>query len=448
MTDIIKAVQPKSKIIQDWKPYNESIIWEIANNYFQNKGINAFSKKQSNTIPHNINTNYPNALSIAKLIKAAIERCPELDKFMVLEAGAGSGYFSMHFLNALKDLGLSKKVKLIVSDYSRKMVAEIKEKNILKDFKEGEDYELVVVDVINPEQAKTLNGDSFVFSNLIVTVMNYVFDALPLTILRRRAVAKIVDFEELNLRINLQADEKYDLLNNTNLLTNMIKDLKFSGYEISSQSELEQKYYDDFKDFYKEADVKRFIPYPYSALDAAHKLLDLTLAKGFIFSGDIPPLKNSFCQVVGNALAHEIDNEFLAYHFAKSGKFSIIQTDSIISRILLANDKETAEALNQNFEEIFVKYNLVKRYQDLREVLVKFEFKESMDCMKYILQEFEKIAGPNSLYTWIYWGNYYWTLEDYPNAIESFKKAQSLDYLDSYSLAERIKSLEKKILNT
>ncbi len=427
------------KMLQDWKPYNESIIWELADYYFQNKGTAVFSKKVGNAIPHNINTNYPNALSIAKLVKAAIDQYPNLSSFMVLETGAGSGYFSMHFLHALKDLGLQGKVKLIISDYSKLMIQEIKASKIVEDFIEGKDYELVVLDVLKPEEAKYLNGENFKFNNLLASIMNYVFDTLPVTILKKKANA---EFEELYLRINQASEGKYEPLENSQLLTNLVKDLKFHDYKASSQSEIEKKYYEDFKEFYQDANTARFIPFTYSVLEAATKLLALTLEKGFLFSADIPPLANSFCQIVGNAVAHEIDNEFIAYYFSKTGNFSVIQTDSILSRIVLTNNLDTAHLLNKSFEENFVIYNSVKRYRDLQEVLVRFEFKESMDCMKYILQEFERLAGPNSLYTWLYWATYHLILDEDEKAIAAYKKARKLDYLDSYSLDTVIARIE------
>ena len=427
------------KLVQDWKPYNESIIWELADYYFQNKGTAAFSKKVGNAIPHNINTNYPNALSIAKLVETAIDQYPELNNFMVLETGAGSGYFSMHFLHALKDLGLQGKVKLIISDYSKLMIQEIKASNILEDFTETKDYELVVLDVLKPDEAKYLDAKSFKFNNLVASIMNYVFDTLPVTILKRKADTR---FEELHLRINQASEGKYEPLENSQLLTNLVKDLKFHDYKPSSQPDLEKKYYEDFSEFYQDADTARFIPFPYSVLEAANKLLALTLEKGFLFSGDIPPLANSFCQVVGNAVAHEIDNEFIAYYFSKAGKFSVIQTDSILSRIVLTNNLDTAHLLNKSFEENFVIYNLVKRYRDLQDVLVHFQFKESMDCMKYILKQFEKLAGPNSLYVWLYWATYHLILDEDEKAIAAYKKARKLDYLDSYSLDNVIARIE------
>jgi len=73
----------------------------------------------------------------------------------------------------------------------------------------------------------------------------------------------------------------------------------------------------------------------------------------------------------------------------------------------------------------------------LREVLVKFAHKESLDLMKTLIEEFEKLAK-NSPYPWIYWGNYYSISGDLEKAITAYQEAKKYDYIGSYSSLDQV----------
>jgi tetratricopeptide (TPR) repeat protein len=227
-------------------------------------------------------------------------------------------------------------------------------------------------------------------------------------------------------------------------MTDLIKDERWLAYQAQSQSTLEAKYFNDFQEFYQNANSQRYIPYPYTAIYACEQLLECLDDYGFIFSCDIPPLESSYCQIVGNALAHEIDNEFLAEHFSKNNINTKVEIDDMVSRLILAKNPSTIPSIEPCFQEHYITNNLVHRYIDLREVLIKFQYPESADVMKHVLEEFEKLAK-NSPYPGIYWGNYYGMLGETAKAIEAYKQARKHDYIKSYNLDTVISNLEKKL---
>lgn len=423
------------KLIQDWTPYNESVIWDIANHYYQNKGIAAFSNDNNRSVPHDINTNFQNALSIAKLVKAAVDAQPMIEKFQVLECGAGSGLFSRQFLFALRELGIDKRVTLLVSDYSISNISDIKNFGILNEFTEGENYELVEYNVLNNDPAKKLDGTELPFKHLISGIFNYVLDALPVTVLRKHFNPKKGDFEELFLKVKNENSINYDILGNQDLMSNLAKDKKWVNFEIEKETEAEQKFYDVFKDFHSNAARDTFIPYPYGPIQACENILENLDPGGFIFSGDIPPRMTHFCQIVGNALAHEVDNEMICTYLQTQGYVPKFQDDDTISRMIVAKKEETLKALDPVFQDVFVDNNMVNRYADLRDALIKFEHKESADVMKYVLEEFEKVAG-SSVYVGIFRGNYYGSLGDKEKAAEAYREAAKIDFTNNYKLNE------------
>ena len=432
---------PQHKLLEDWTPYNESVIWDIANKYYKNKGVQAFSNNASNrAVPHSINTNYVNAKALAELIKANLVNYPQNYCLQILECGAGSGYFSMNFLHAARDIGILDRVKLLISDYTTINLQEIRELNMLEGFIEGEDYEFIELDVLNPEAAQSLSGKAFLLGKVSAVILNYVLDALPLTVLRRANS----NYEELHLRIQESHTSLHDAINNPNLMTSLIKSEKWLAYETQSKTDLETKYFNTFQDFYHNTDPKRYIPYPYTAMAACQKLLEYLDDYGLIFSCDIPPLKSSYCQIVGNALAHEIDNELLAKYFSGIGIQTKVQIDDMVSRLIMSKNPSVLPSIEASFQEHYITNNLVHRYIDLREVLIRFTYPESADVMKYVLEEFEKIAK-NSPYPGIYWGNYYGMLGETTKAIAAYQEAKKHDYIKSYNLDEIIENLQNKL---
>lgn len=429
------------KLIQDWTPYNESVIWDIANEYYKNKGISAFSNNNNNSVPHDINTNYQNALAIAKLVNAAAEQNPLISEFQVLESGAGSGLFSRQFLHALRNLGINKRVKLLVSDYSLANLRDIKTFGVLDGFIEGEEYELIEFDVLRSKSGKKLDGSEFQIKNLLSGIFNYVLDALPVTVLRKHFNSKNDGFEELYLKVKKAPQVNYDIIGNRNLMDSLDKEFKWVNYDIDKQSEAEKKSYESFKYFHQQANRDAFIPYPYGPIQACENILELLDNNGFIFSGDIPPRKTHFCQIVGNALAHEVDNEMIGTYLQSIGYLPKFQDDGLISRMIVSKSPNCFNAIDSVFQEVFVDKNMVNRYADLRDALIKFDHKESADVMKYVLDEFEKICG-ESVYLGIFKGNYHGLVGNREKAAEEYQLARRLDFTNCYqldALAERLR---------
>jgi hypothetical protein len=429
-----------SKLIQDWTPYNESVIWDIANEYYKNKGIAAFSNNNNNSVPHDINTNYQNALAIAKLVKAAIEINPLISEFQVLESGAGSGLFSRQFLHALRNLGINKRVKLLVSDYSLANLKDIQTFGVLNGFIEGEEYEIIEFDVLNSKSGKKLNGENFQIKNLISAVFNYVLDALPVTVLRKHFNSKIDGFEELYLKVKKAPQLNYDIMHNRDLMGSLDKEFKWVNYDIELQSESEKECYESFKYFHQNTKRDTYIPYPYGPIQACENILNLLDVNGFIFTGDIPARKTHFCQIVGNALAHEVDNEMIGVHLQSLGYIPKFQDDELISRMIVCKNSLCFDKIDPVFKEVFVDKNMVNRYADLRDALIKFDHKESADVMKYVLDEFEKVCG-ESVYLGIFKGNYYGLLGDREKAAAEYEESRKLDFTNCYQLADLAKRL-------
>jgi SAM-dependent methyltransferase len=428
--------QTAAKLIQNWTPYNDSVIWDITHQYYKNKGLAAFSKQSDNLIPNDITTNYQSAKAFAEIIKANLASYGDealRKRLRVLECGAGSGYFSRNLLYAAKDIGILDKMQLLITDYSANNLREIKASNMLKDFTEHEDYIFVELDAVNIDKAKDLNSNPYDTRGFSAVILNYVLDVLPLTVLKTRRNQKKGYFEEMEIKVMDPGLKNIDVISNANLMNELVRESRWVNYEFENQSELEIKYQEHLLGSCKDEDPSRSILYTYGALKACEDLLAAGDENCFLLSSDIPPKKGDFCQIVGNALAHEIDNHFIGKYLAKKGYYYHEHTDFHLSRILAYKNPANKNILENSFSEVFELNNMINRYTDLRACLNVFKTKESMDCMKYILEEFEKLAK-YSLYVPIYWANYYVIFNDRVKAAEYCKQARELDYLNNYQL--------------
>jgi hypothetical protein len=412
--DLLAA--PEYKALDDFKPYNESIIWQISDQYYRSKGIMAWSNKAPKIIPHKIGTNYQSAIALVKLVQANLKLYPSITKIDVLECGAGSGRFSRHFLLAARELGILDRVTLLVTDYSKNSLEEIRSRGILQEFKEGEDYKLLVLDIVS---------DSLAFENNIRAIfLHYVLDALPMTILRWSEQAAL---EELYLSTSKRDDQLDDVLGNDFLQARLEHTEKWQPYDWQQQSEAEKLYKSDLLEYYHNS--KKEIFYSYAALQACDNLMRLLDKDGFLLSVDIiPNRERSFrFAVVGNSIAHEVDNGFLLNHLEKQTYLGMLQNDTKnISRLLVTKNPGQLAALKPTYNELFIENNLILKYLELEKQADEFTGTDTNE-LKLILEELTKLA-PHNAFTYELWARYYKNIGDDSSYQEALKKAKAIDY--------------------
>lgn len=403
-------------ILEDFKAYNESLIWSVSNEYYLKKGIAAWSETSDKRIPHEVTTNYQNAIALAEIIKSNLDNYPKDYKVKVLECGAGSGRFSRNFLFAAKELGILEKIEFLVSDISKKNLEEIKERKILSDFKENDDYKFILLDITKPNEAKELSGGDYKLEKLSAISLNYVLDALPLTILKKEGA----QYKELFLKCLLRADIEADVIENLFYQARIQKEYEWHDYDINKESQLEKDYKDELS-FYdkKEGDIF----YLYGALDACKKLTSLLDDHGFMLSQDIIPGQKDRALIVGNSIGHEIDNEFIASYLKKLNLDSEIHTSELISRIITYK-KPTAK---ESFEKVFISENKIARLLELNRLTRAFSDKENASKLKEMLEETDELCT-KSASNYARWGNYYDLIGDNSKAKEHYSKAKELDF--------------------
>ena len=327
--DLKKFGADSHKLIQDFVPYNESVIWDFSDSYYKSKGIMAWSNNASKIVPHKIGTNYQNALAFAKLVKENLEQFPSSERIQVLEAGAGSARFSRHFLLALKELEIQDKVQLIISDYSSCNLDSIKAAGILEGFIEGEDYKFQCVDITKTE-CNAVDRVLQTGSKPRAIFMHYVLDALPLTILRKNE-----NIEELLISSSIRKEQEVNVLENEFLQSRTEHEDKWQLY--TPNSELEKKYWEFFSDYHSDS-FNRELYYSYTALEAISNLVDSLEENGFLLNIDVIPGSERRYIVVGNSIAHEVDNDLLASFAGTSNNKAFVKDGRSISRLVITKN--------------------------------------------------------------------------------------------------------------
>lgn len=401
------------KLVEDFVPYKESIIWSYSDAYYNSKGIMAWSNNAPKIIPHKIGTNYQNALAFASLIKANLEQFPSHEKLNIVEAGAGSGRFSRHLLLAFEELEIIDKLKLIISDYSQFNLQSIANSKILDDFDEGKNYCFKVLDITRKTDFDELNPRAF--------FMHYVLDALPLTILINRA-----GFEELNLSSLIRKEQVLDVLENNFLQSRLEHEDKWLAYE--PKTEIEKKYWKFFSDYHKKSfDTELY--YSYTSLEAISNIIEALDKNGFLLNIDIPPGAEKRYIVVGNSIAHEVDNRLLKTFVETKGAFALAKDDRSIARLLVTKNKKSFKIMSNIFNQVFVKNNKVREYIDLEKAVKENIDSGFTDGLEINLKRLTKLA-PYYAFTYMLWADYYKLIGDRMKAEEYLGKAAAIDFWD------------------
>jgi hypothetical protein len=409
--DLKRFSNDSYRVIEDFVTFKDSIIWKFSDQYYQSKGILAWSNNAPKTIPNKYGTSYQNALAFAKILRTSIENYPSGNRVKVLELGAGSGRFSRNLLFALRELDLADKVQLIISDYSKTNLESIHQAKILEDFVEGKDYELLHYDLLQP--INTIHRFRAIF-------LHYVLDALPLTILRKSEFG----FEELFISSKIRSEYDIDVLQNDFLQSRIIHEDKWEDYKLKLS--LEKKYWDFFSDYHKATSNKELY-YAYNSFAAIENLIELIEDNGFIFNTDISPGGDKRYVVVGNSLALEVDNHIIKSLVEAKGFCTLIQEENSISRLLITKNSPVLDTLTKIFDQVFIKQNLIQGYIRLEEEIEDALEKNAIEDLEIKLNKLLTLA-PHYAPSYELCSKYYQLINNQKLAEEYIVKARTIDY--------------------
>lgn len=176
-------------VVEESKPFSQSLIWQLQRQYYINQGAEAWSQMR---IPFGITTNPFIAMAYSRVIYGFLrDWLPQIDvsePVYIIEIGAGSGRLAFNILNQLDIFYGTSAVKdvpyqYILTDLAEKNVEFWKTQPQLTPFVEAGKLDFARFDLVNDTElslehaAKKLVGGAL--KNPVIVIANYIWDSLP-----------------------------------------------------------------------------------------------------------------------------------------------------------------------------------------------------------------------------------------------------------------------------
>ncbi len=176
-------------VVEESKPFSQSLIWQLQRQYYIDQGSNAWSKMR---IPFGITTNPFIALSYSRVIYGFLRdwlaQIDVSEPVYIIEIGAGSGRLGFNILNQLETFYGTSAVKNVAYQY---ILTDLAEKNVefwktqpqLAPFVEAGKLDFARFDLVNDTELflehanKKMVGGAV--KNPVIVIANYIWDTLP-----------------------------------------------------------------------------------------------------------------------------------------------------------------------------------------------------------------------------------------------------------------------------
>jgi hypothetical protein len=414
-------------VVQDWLDYDQSLISTIGEKYYKNNGIEVYSNKQGTPIPNEITNSYPHAYSLVKVLKEFINHNNPEDTLKVLDAGSGSGIFARHFLLAARDENILDRVEVLLADYSKTALENIKKKNMLKEFVENKNYKLLHLDLFNLDGCTTVTGENYKLENLSLVVLNYIYDVLPMIVLRP-SIDSETTYEKLQFKIlgNIESQSQ-----SINLNSLFIED-RWQAYNIEEQNDLQKKYYSLLEPG-KTNHIGQIF-YSYGSLAVTEGLISRLNEDGFIYVAEMPhhSVYKTCFQVYGNSIAHFVNLDLISKFIHNNNLSSLVTQDALLQHAFYFRNPKILKSLDEILQKVFVDSSLTDLYADLRQCLSVIISPHSKELNKFLLDKLLSI-DPYSCFSYMARANYHQRCKESQLAEEMYNKALKIDYLNDFS---------------
>jgi hypothetical protein len=427
-------LNPEYYIVEDWRDYDQGLITTLGARYFKAQGIKAYSISIGNPVPSGITTSYPHALSFIKVLKKNLVNYPSHYKLNILDLGSGSGLFARSLLEAARDENILDRICVILADLSANSLKEIKKLKILEEFKEHKNYELIQLDILDPQNAKDLNNKIYFLPKISACTLNYIYDVMPTIILRP---SKDGGFEKLQFKFleknigqefkqNISDDE---LKTNLNYLKNLLIDDRWVPYDIEKQNSLQQKYFYLLKD----ENYSGQFAYSYGPLAITESIYGLLDDFGFIFCAEMKNNPNTLrpFEIYGNCTAHYINEALISKLAISLGATRFFTQDHFLQKIIYFKNKDSYDA--DFLKKEFIDKSDTDVFVDIKQILTNIHSNYSHKIANLIVNELIKI-DPYSCFSYYMQSQVARISGDLETASKKLLAAKELDFLGDYNL--------------
>lgn len=287
-----------SFILEDYKPFSESLLWKLQKEYYQGAGVDAWRQPE---VPHYITCNPVIGKAYAEIVFAflrdLLRQEPVKGKVYLLEMGAGSGMFAYHFLKHFEKLRKSIPDKLpgfcyVLCDTVRGNLDFWKSHPRMQPYLNAGLLDFALVDALSSTETIRLEFSGTIIREQsidqpLLIACNYFFDSIP---------TDLFYFENGELHktlLQLQLDEKYRDADPLLIASN----LQFHYRSEPAESPVyEEAWLNRLLDYYRENLSDSFCLFPHENLRCLENLkrfskkgiVLLTSDKGYYREEDLP----------------------------------------------------------------------------------------------------------------------------------------------------------------
>jgi hypothetical protein len=371
-------VQDGRPTIQDFRPFPESIEWEIGQRYLRERGSKAFLHDTS-PVPYVVNNDGTLSLRAAQvffhsLLQAEAQGGLE-EELYVLELGIGVGLFARLFLDAFQALCLEQgkdyydRLIYVGGDYAGRMLLDAGRHGTFANHPGR--YVLRVVDALHPEEVHK----NFIFGSQVpfrAVFLNYLVDCLPATVLEfsvaevrqlcvRTRLARGADPGEVahldpeDLPRKIRSDDPEDRQELLSVFPFFASEYDFRPEDLASVP------YGDFAVRFARTNGRSQVLHSYGALQCLDGLLRLIHPQGFILLNDYGQTQTADSegfehQRFSGSTFVGLNFPLLRAYFTESGKHQWAEPPeeeaSIHARLL---GHQLSRAMVQQFQQLFGK---------------------------------------------------------------------------------------------
>lgn len=176
--------------LQDRRPYQDAIRWQIHRDYFQSKGADAFLDKE---VPFNVTSNQVAATQNAQMVLTALaqQNLSDTEPIRILELASGLGVFALNFLKAFETLCRAQKLNYFerleywLTDFSIKTLEQLEHKTFFQERIQQGKLKLFHFDAIEGQVLSDLTGHQIQLSDYRFSayIANYHHCTLPMAMI-------------------------------------------------------------------------------------------------------------------------------------------------------------------------------------------------------------------------------------------------------------------------
>lgn len=436
---------------EDICPYDQSVRWEIHNNYFQQKGGDAWK----GDIPYYTASNEAAAMQNARIVFRALQLMEQegsLDpdeQINVLEIASGLGLFAINFIQALRqldgeELRYSDRLHFLFTDYAEKNLGDAAQNPYLQSLRNEGILDFYVVDAMNPQTMRRL-GDTQEQQTpkCCAVIANYLHCVLPLSVIKKTNGRWYEKFVQTSLPIpeDVTDTERYlkEMIAHPTdeQIINHLREKVFWG-------EIEENFFHDIlhRDVIQELTDSfstATVIYPHGSLTSIDHTLPFMPDGGVIIISDkgyenANRMQGEFeCtpSIHGNSFAHSF-NFPVAEHYALKRECCAVRTNNpnySIQTLLIEKRKEAK--LDTLFRDIYITRNSNVDASDFYHAGSLYRDQKQHVLAARFYQRALQIC-PHDVRTLYYLGLMYFQLDMPEEALAAFQNGKNNDYFSEY----------------